>query len=107
MTHRKEYVFFSCVHCEEEWIIVDPGRDLWDYFCPFCSEKQIHKESFDDEKEDEDESRTTIVQKTSVRRFAEDRMTEKMCLSGWWNPITKKCMGEGVGFEAVDKYEET
>ena len=29
---------------------------------------------------------------------AEDRITQARCTDGgWWNPITKKCQGEGVG----------
>ena len=29
---------------------------------------------------------------------AEDRITQARCPDGgWWNPITKKCQGEGVG----------
>lgn len=116
---RLEYYSFDCIHCENTWIIVNPKRVASDYFCPFCGEKQIHKESFDDvledqpeeQNEDSDETvaptiRTTVVEKTKDRLFAEDRMTEKMCQSGWWNPLTKKCMGTGVGFKSVDNNDD-
>lgn len=35
--------------------------------------------------------------KPEKQRHAEDMMTQKMCKDGWWNPVTKKCQGEGNG----------
>jgi hypothetical protein len=42
---------------------------------------------------------TTVVEKAREQNKAEDRLTETHCKDGgWWNPITKKCMGTGNGF---------
>jgi hypothetical protein len=35
--------------------------------------------------------------KPEAQREAEDMMTRKVCSDGWWNPVTKKCQGEGNG----------
>jgi hypothetical protein len=50
------------------------------------------------------ETRTTPVitqkqgEKSTRQLNAEDRITQARCPDGgWWNPITKKCQGEGVG----------
>jgi len=39
-----------------------------------------------------------LTKKADKRLEAEDMMTAKMCSGGgWWNPVTKACMGEGNG----------
>jgi hypothetical protein len=35
--------------------------------------------------------------KPAKQLSAEDMMTRKVCSDGWWNPVTKKCQGEGRG----------
>ena len=97
------------------------------YFCPYCGKKQyeatrmpmsapikleteeLPRLATDEEagfSTDELESlgqkiTPTIVQKgekSATRLEAEDRQTHLRCPDGgWWNPITKKCQGEGVG----------
>jgi hypothetical protein len=73
-------------------------------WCPHCgfnaetSTKgvEIIEEPIDDEV-------TEFIVKKAPQIWSEDKMTEKMCSGGgWWNPITEKCMGEGIGFN-VDK----
>jgi len=74
-------------------------------WCPFCGysenelkDKSIKEENKKDEVEEIETTKEFIVKKEQ-QRWSEDRMTEKMCSDGgWWNPLTKQCMGEGNGF---------
>ena len=113
---------YECAECSHEWTMINPGKDwrtLADagYFCPYCGKKQSLKNEVnmdlpyvDDNttREELDEatrmpmSAPIIVQKqgekSAARLEAEDRQTHLRCPDGgWWNPITKKCQGEGVG----------
>lgn len=40
---------------------------------------------------------TKAKPKPAKQLSAEDMMTRKVCSDGWWNPVTKKCQGEGRG----------
>ena len=52
----------------------------------------------------EEDNNTEFLPKKTAQKWSEDRMTEKMCTDGgWWNPITKTCMGSGQGFEPDEK----
>lgn len=60
-------------------------------WCPHCgySEREVEEIKVED---------TSFV-KSETHTEYEDSLTEMNCKDGgWWNPITKKCMGEGNGF---------
>ena len=104
---------YECKKCLHDWMMINPGKDsrsLEDngYFCPYCGEKEgteinVLPRFATDEEAGFTETRIapSVVQKgekTAVRLGAEDSMTRQQCPDGgWWNPITKKCQGEGVG----------
>ena len=74
-------------------------------WCPFCGYSENERSSHWPEKSVEkhvieEDNNTDSLPKLPAQKWSEDRMTEKMCPDGgWWNPIMKKCMGEGQGFE--------
>ena len=186
---REEYAFFDCMHCGEQWVIVNPRKAYREYFCPHCSERQRpdvgmmldddriipqtikeeravveptkrkppptfdkkspkptvktepvvtpqptleafqepevdatpepvpepyvvqpkpYEEEVEAEKPKKKKAPTLTTKKDPKRRLSEDRMTEKMCKDGgWWNPVTKQCMGEGNGFTPLDNEPES
>ena len=113
---------YECEKCGKEWIMTLPGRDsrrLEDsgYFSTYCGTKHIpdypreelprfatdEEAGFVDPEDDRNDFAKpsfTIKaeEKTPERLKAEDSLTQKRCPGGgWWNPITEKCQGEGVG----------
>jgi len=112
---------YECEKCSHDWMMINPGKDwrtLEDvgYFCPYCGKKQSLKNVNDKalpyvddntSREELDEATRMPMsapiiapkgEKTTTRLEAEDRFTHARCPDGgWWNPITKKCQGEGVG----------
>jgi hypothetical protein len=61
-------------------------------WCPFCGFTE--RETV----EPQEITSNSLVKKENHIEY-EDNMTETNCKSGgWWNPITKKCMGSGNGF---------
>ncbi len=74
------------------------GEPISEPYCPFCGfNSSIHPT--EGSQEDLDEKTTELLVKKESVTLAEDRITEQRCTEGgWWNPITKECMGEGKGF---------
>jgi hypothetical protein len=62
-------------------------------YCPFCGyNKQPTREPEEAPTDD------SYVKTERVIEY-EDNLTESYCKNGgWYNPITKECMGEGNGF---------
>jgi hypothetical protein len=63
-------------------------------WCPHCGFNDDIKSNVEPE----------VAQETSIKKNDrvieyEDNLTEMNCKDGgWWNPITKECMGKGNGF---------
>ena len=82
---------YTCDECREEWFL---DQSIPEPFCPFCG--YHHKIDIDDEEIKRDPN--TII-KSEKHKREEDLRTKHLCPNGgWWNPVTKKCMGSGVGF---------
>jgi hypothetical protein len=116
---------YECEKCLRDWAMSLPGKDSrflekHGYFCPYCGAKHdTEVQGFATDKEAEfvdltppnhtpfvdlTEPETTPTftikaeEKSSTRLEAEDSLTQKRCPDGgWWNPITERCQGEGVG----------
>jgi len=107
---------YECEKCLRDWIMTAAGQDsrrLEDsgYFCPYCGTKhtadypreELPRFATDEEAgfvDSEVKPTFTIKseEKTPERLKAEDSLTQKRCPDGgWWNPLTEKCQGEGVG----------
>ena len=116
---------YECDHCGKQWTMSLPGRDSRrlendGYFCPYCGTKHTPKDepgaptdkvvipplegiATDAEAGFVDpEVKPTFTiksgEKTAEQLKKEDQITSHKCPDGgWWNPITKKCQGEGVG----------
>ena len=116
---------YECEYCLHDWTMINTGKDsrsLDDngYFCPYCGEKEGEKEHrFATDKEAGFSTEATRMPMSApiiapkegkpVKVLeAEDRNTQTRCPDGgWWNPITKKCQGEGNGHnveEQLDNY---
>jgi hypothetical protein len=62
-------------------------------WCPWCGYSKEWEEVESVEVKEDD------LQKTERVIEYEDNLTESYCKDGgWYNPITKKCMGTGNGF---------
>ena len=75
--------------------------DIW---CPHCgfttSEEKIAQDGKSTIEEPVVEETTELLVKKRPQKWSENKMGEVHCSKGgWWNPITKKCMGEGIGFD--------
>tara|TARA_B100001245_G_C22473322_1_gene241862 strand:+ start:53 stop:427 length:375 start_codon:yes stop_codon:yes gene_type:complete len=100
---------YECEQCLRDWIMVAAGQDsrrLEDsgYFCPYCGTKHTadypreELPRFIDDAEVKPTFTIKTEEKTPERLKAEDSLTQKRCPDGgWWNPITERCQGEGVG----------
>jgi hypothetical protein len=75
---------------------------------PYVVPQKPYEEDVEPEKPKKKKAPTLTTKKDPKRRLSEDRMTEKMCKDGgWWNPVTKECMGEGNGFLPLDNQPES
>ena len=100
---------FKCIQCNEVWTMYTDKTQSTPW-CPFCgyseNERSSHwpEKSVEEEPVLEEDKNTEFLPKKTAQKWSEDRMTEKMCTDGgWWNPITKTCMGSGQGFEPDEK----
>jgi len=102
---------YECEKCLRDWTMSLPGKDSRSlenngYFCPYCGMKhdsELPRFATDEEagfvdKEDKPSFTIKAEEKSTARLEAEDSLTQKRCPDGgWWNPITERCQGEGVG----------
>jgi|TARA_B110000116_G_scaffold201551_1_gene176532 hypothetical protein len=109
---------YECEYCLHDWTMINTGKDsrsLDDngYFCPYCGEKEgEHRFATDKEAGFKETKTAPIIAPKKGKPVkvleAEDRNTQTRCPDGgWWNPITKKCQGEGNGHnveEQLDNY---
>ena len=68
------------------------GKPTAEPYCPFCgyNSQETHSE--------ETSTDDSYIKTERVIEY-EDNLTESYCKNGgWYNPITKECMGEGNGF---------
>lgn len=85
---REVFYQFICTHCKEDWRITNPEEDKEEWWCPHCGKSQLVPST----------EEPTLVKSDNHIKY-EDKLTEQRCSNGgWWNPITKKCMGTGNGF---------
>lgn len=89
---------FECNQCEEVWTMYSniTPESPW---CPYCGYSENELENKRDVEHFEEKKPTEVIVKKENQTWSEDRMTEKMCTDGWWNPITKGCIGTGNGFK--------
>ena len=85
---RETFYQFICIHCKEDWRIVNVDETKEDWYCPHCGKSQ-EVPAIDP---------NSLVKNENQIKY-EDSITETKCGNdGWWNPIKKECMGTGTGF---------
>jgi hypothetical protein len=104
---------YECEDCFSDYLIIN--KTEIPSFCSYCGKKPGVKKYAPEEdfggisEEVASSGAPSIVhnpaQKSPKILEAEDRLTDQRCSTGWWNPITKQCQGEGNGkdLDAWDK----
>lgn len=88
--NRVQSSTYKCPECDDMWTMY--GEPISEPYCPFCGHNEHTKH------EPEVITDNSYVKTERVIEY-EDNLTESYCKGGgWYNPITKKCMGEGNGF---------